>query len=180
VVDFRNTILLLTSNIGAENVRKQSTIGFTPMSQEGNYNVMRDHILEDVRKAFRPEFLNRLDHMIVFRSLTKANLVQILSLEVAKVVDRLSSKDLQLKLEEKAIDFLAEKGYDPIYGARPMRRAVVRYLEDPLAEEIIKGKFHGPGPILVTVEGDKLAFTQAASDPAQTLSPDTTVIPQVG
>jgi ATP-dependent Clp protease ATP-binding subunit ClpC len=162
VVDFRNTIVLLTSNVGAESIRKQSTIGFTSMSEEGSYERMRDKILEEAKKVFRPEFLNRLDDVIVFRSLNRPDLIEILGLEVAKVMERLKAKNIRLDLDEKAKDFLVEKGFDPTYGARPMRRAVERFLEDPLAEEILRGKFHDKSPIHVTVEQDKLAFSQPA------------------
>jgi ATP-dependent Clp protease ATP-binding subunit ClpC len=161
VVDFRNTILLLTSNLGAENIRKLSTVGFASASEEESYEKMREQILHAVRKEIRPEFLNRLDHLIVCRSLTKADLIEILDLEVAQVVDRLKARKMQLTLEETAKNFLAEKGYDPTYGARPMRRAVTRYLADPLAEEILKGTFQEQSLILVTVDGDKLAFTRS-------------------
>jgi ATP-dependent Clp protease ATP-binding subunit ClpC len=170
VVDFRNTIVLLTSNVGSESIRKQSTIGFTSMSEEGSYEKMRDKILEDAKKVFRPEFLNRLDDVIVFRSLNKPDLIEILGLEVEKVMLRLKAKNIQLSLDEKAKDFLVEKGYDPAYGARPMRRAVERFLEDPLAEEILRGKFHEKVPILVTVEHDKLTFNQPATTEGAALS----------
>ena len=163
VVDFRNTIVLLTSNVGAETIRKQTTIGFTAASEESSYEKMKEKILDDAKKAFRPEFLNRLDDVIVFRALNKPDLIQILDLEVKKVMERLKGRNIQLQLDEKAKDFLVEKGYDPIYGARPMRRAVERYLEDPLAEEILKGHLHENDPIQVTVEGDKLVFKQTAA-----------------
>src|SRR5881394_3502163 len=163
VVDFRNTIILLTSNVGSETIRKQTTIGFTAASEEMSYEKMREKILDDAKKVFRPEFLNRLDDVIVFRALTKPDLIQILELEVKKVMERLKGRNIQLKLDDKAKDFLVEKGYDPIYGARPMRRSVERYLEDPLAEEILKGHLHDNDPIQVTVEGDKLVFQQTAA-----------------
>jgi ATP-dependent Clp protease ATP-binding subunit ClpC len=162
VVDFRNTIILFTSNVGAETIKRQSTLGFSPISDETSYERMRERILEDAKKAFRPEFLNRLDDVIVFRSLTKPDLVQILDLEVKKVTQRLKKKNLQLQLDDKAKDFLVDKGYDPMYGARPMRRAVERYLEDPLAEEILKGNLHDGEPVQVSVAGDKLTFLQKA------------------
>ncbi len=164
-VDFRNTIILLTSNVGSEAIRKQGTIGFTPPSEQHTYEQMRDRILEEAKKVFRPEFLNRLDDVIVFRALTKPDLIQILDLEVRKVMDRLQRKNVRLVLDDRAKDFLTLKGYDPAYGARPMRRAVERYLEDPLAEEIIRGNLHENEPILVTVEGDKLVFKQEAQSP---------------
>jgi ATP-dependent Clp protease ATP-binding subunit ClpC len=162
VVDFRNTIILLTSNVGAETIRKQSTIGFTAPSDETNYEKMREKIMEEAKRAFRPEFLNRLDDIIVFRSLTKPDLIEILDLEVNKVTDRLKARNITLELDAPAKDFLVEKGFDPVYGARPMRRAVERYLEDPLAEEILRGKLHD-GLVSVTVEGDKLVFNQKAA-----------------
>jgi len=163
VVDFRNTIVLMTSNVGSEAIRKQTTIGFTPSSEEASYEKMRDKILDEAKKVFRPEFLNRLDDVIVFRALGKPDLIQILDLEVAKVLERLKHKNIKLELDGKAKDFLTEKGYDPLYGARPMRRSVERFLEDPLAEEIIKGNFHEHEPILVSVAQDKLSFTQKAA-----------------
>src|SRR6185436_3389841 len=148
-----------------DTIKRQSTLGFSPISDENSYEKMRDKILEEAKKTFRPEFLNRLDDVIVFRSLTKPDLIQILDLETAKVAQRLKSKNILLHLDEKAKDFLVEKGYDPQYGARPMRRAVERFLEDPLAEEILKGHIHEGEPILVTVENDKLVFLQNTAAP---------------
>jgi ATP-dependent Clp protease ATP-binding subunit ClpC len=169
-VDFRNTIVLLTSNVGAETVRRQTSIGFGPANEETDYAKMREKILDEAKKAFRPEFLNRLDDIIVFRSLSKPDLISVLSLEVKKVLDRLKHKKIQIELDERAKEFLVEKGYDPLYGARPMRRAVERHLEDPLAEEILRGTFHGPDPIRVTVEGDKLVFSQPAEAQEEAVS----------
>ena len=103
---------------------------------------MREKILDESKRVFRPEFLNRLDDVVVFRSFTKPDLIQILNLEVTKVLERLRKKNLKLELDDKAKDLLVEKGYDPQYGARPMRRAVERFFEDPLAEEILKGVLH--------------------------------------
>jgi ATP-dependent Clp protease ATP-binding subunit ClpC len=162
VISFRNTIILMTSNVGAETIKKQSTLGFTPIKDEASYEHMRDKIMDEAKRLFRPEFLNRLDDIIVFRSLTKPDLIQILDLEVVKVMERLKGKKLQLVLDEKAKDFLVQKGYDPTYGARPMRRSVERFLEDPLAEEILKGNLHEGDPVQVTVENDKLLFTQSS------------------
>ena len=163
VIDFRNTVILLTSNVGAETIRKNTTIGFGSAREEGGYEKMRDKILEEAKKAFRPEFLNRLDDILVFHSLIKSDLEQILLLEVKKVSERLKAKKIILVLDAKAKDFLVEKGNDPMYGARPMRRAVERYLEDPLAEEILRGTLHDNEPIEVSVEDGKLTFKQKAS-----------------
>ncbi len=160
VVNFRNTIVLMTSNVGSDLIRRQSTLGFSPITDENSYEKMREKILDESKKTFRPEFLNRLDDVIVFRSFTKPDLIQILGLEVEKVLARLRHKNLKLELDAKAKDFLVEKGYDPQYGARPMRRSVERFLEDPLAEEILKGSLHEGEPILVTVGDGKLVFNQ--------------------
>jgi ATP-dependent Clp protease ATP-binding subunit ClpC len=163
VVNFRNTIILMTSNVGSDTIKKQSSLGFSPITDESSYERMRDKILDESKRVFRPEFLNRLDDVIVFRSFTKPDLIQVLNLEVGKVLDRLRKKNLRLELDEKAKDFLVEKGYDPQYGARPMRRAVERFFEDPLAEEILKGAVHEGEMISVTAEKDKLVFKQNAA-----------------
>ena len=166
VVNFRNTIILMTSNVGAETIKKQSSMGFSPISDESSYEKMREKILDEAKRQFRPEFLNRLDDIIVFRSLTKPDLIEILDLEVAKVLERLKARNLHLHLDAKAKDFLVEKGYDPTYGARPMRRSVERYLEDPLAEELLKGNLREGEPVEVTAEGGKVVFSQKAAPAA--------------
>ncbi|MCW5553307.1 MAG: ATP-dependent Clp protease ATP-binding subunit [Verrucomicrobiae bacterium] len=163
VVNFRNTIILMTSNVGSDTIRRQSTLGFSPITDESSYEKMRDKILDESKKVFRPEFLNRLDDVIVFRSLTKPDLINILDLEISKVLVRLKTRNIRLELDEKAKDFLVEKGYDPQYGARPMRRAVERFLEDPLAEEILRGHLHEGEPIQVTSDKEKLVFNQTTA-----------------
>ncbi|MCX6928832.1 MAG: NDP-hexose 4-ketoreductase, partial [Verrucomicrobia bacterium] len=122
-----------------------------------------DKIMDEAKKTFRPEFLNRLDDIIVFRALTKPDLIEILGLEITKVMQRLKAKNIVLQLDEKAKDLLVSKGFDPLYGARPMRRAVERSLEDPLAEEILRGIFHEGEPIIVTADEGRLVFSQKAA-----------------
>ncbi|HTB84347.1 MAG TPA: ATP-dependent Clp protease ATP-binding subunit [Candidatus Sulfotelmatobacter sp.] len=161
-INFRNTIILMTSNVGSETLKRQSTLGFSPITDESTYEKARERVLEEAKKTFRPEFLNRLDDLIVFRSFTKPDLIQILSLEVEKVLERLRKKNLKLELDDKAKDLLVEKGYDPQYGARPMRRAVEKYFEDPLAEEILKGALTEGDLIQVTADNGKLQFSQKA------------------
>jgi ATP-dependent Clp protease ATP-binding subunit ClpC len=163
VVNFRNTIILMTSNVGSDTIRKQATLGFASASEETSYEKMRERILEEAKRTFRPEFLNRLDDVLVFRSLTRADLIEILELEVAKVMSRLKARNIKLELDASAKEFLVEKGYDPAYGARPMRRAVERHLEDPLAEELLKGVLHDGDPIQVVAEEGKLVFRQEAA-----------------
>ncbi len=157
-IDFRNTIIIMTSNVGAELIKKQTTLGFGAPRLDDNYDSMRDKILDETKRVFKPEFLNRLDDIIVFHTLTKPDLIKIVELEVSKVVERIRTRDIHLVLDETAKDFLIEKGYDPQYGARPMRRAVERYLEDPMAEELLRGNIKAGETIQVRRDGEKLSF----------------------
>jgi ATP-dependent Clp protease ATP-binding subunit ClpC len=159
-IDFRNTIIIMTSNVGAETLRRQTTMGFgaTKPVGEHEYEVMRDRLLEEAKKVFKPEFVNRLDDIIVFHQLTRVDLIKIVELEVAKVVGRLKAKEVSIVLDESAKEFLIEKGYDPTYGARPMRRAVERYLEDPLAEELLRGNVKPHDVVHVAGGEGKLTF----------------------
>jgi ATP-dependent Clp protease ATP-binding subunit ClpC len=158
-IDFRNTIIIMTSNVGADLIRRQTTMGFGAPKDTQDYDTMREKILEETKRVFKPEFLNRLDEIIVFRTLSKPDLLQIVDLEVDKVKRRLKLKEIEIVLDEPAHEFVINKGYDPQYGARPMRRAVERYLEDPLAEELLRGTVKAGDIVEVTVGGDeKLAF----------------------
>jgi ATP-dependent Clp protease ATP-binding subunit ClpC len=140
-IDFRNTIIILTSNVGAESIKRQTTLGFNAMAEdEADFEGMKAKIDTVAKKHFRPEFLNRLDELVVFRMLEKESLNQIVDLEVAKLVKRLADKEIDLVLESSARDLIVTEGYDPDYGARPMRRAVEQLLEDPLAEAILSGE----------------------------------------
>jgi len=114
-------------------------MGFGAIADHGSYEVMSDKILDETT-VFKPEFLNRLDDMIVFHQLERNDLVKIVNLEVAKVIERVRAKDIKVQMDRSAVEFLIDKGYDPIYGARPMRRAVEKSLEDPLADEFLRGK----------------------------------------
>ena len=160
LVDFRNTIILLTSNVGAERLKKGATMGFTAPDDEQDYERMKENLTEEAKKVFRPEFLNRFDDIVVFRSLGKEELTQILELELAKVEQRLAQRDLHFELDESARDLLRDKGYDPAYGARPMRRAVEKHLEDPMAEEIIRGNLREGEMVVISAKDDKLVFIQ--------------------
>ena len=157
-IDFRNTIIIMTSNVGAELLKKQTTLGFGAAKLDETHEGMRDKVMEETKRVFKPEFLNRLDDIIVFHSLNRADLEHIVNLEVKKVADRLKNKEIAMILEPDATEFLINKGYDPQYGARPMRRAVERYLEDPIAEEILRGTYRPGQELHVVRDGDKLAF----------------------
>jgi len=158
-VDFKNTILIMTSNIGADMLKKQGSIGFrTGEKEEETYKDMKERLLEAVKKVFKPEFLNRVDDIVVFRSLTKKDLQQIIGLEIYDVESRLKDKDIKLDLTSKAKDFLIEKGFSTTFGARPLKRTIQRFLEDPLAEEIISGNLKDVSTVKVDVKGDHLEF----------------------
>jgi ATP-dependent Clp protease ATP-binding subunit ClpC len=158
-IDFRNTIIIMTSNVGAELIKRQTSLGFGAASRdEENYEIMREKILEESKRVFKPEFINRLDDLIVFHTLTKPDLLKIVDLEVAKVTKRVRAKRIEISLDQVAHDFLIEKGYDPTYGARPMRRAVERFLEDPLAEEILRGHIKEGDHVTISAEKTKLTF----------------------
>jgi len=163
-IDFRNTIIIMTSNVGAELIKKQTTLGFGAPKLDDNYDNMRGKILEETKRVFKPEFLNRLDDIIVFHTLTKPDLIKIVDLEMTKVVARIKLKDIHISLDASAQEFLIEKGYDPTYGARPMRRAVEKYLEDPMAEDILRGVIKPGDSVTASREGDKLAFRVVHSE----------------
>jgi ATP-dependent Clp protease ATP-binding subunit ClpC len=169
-IDFRNTIITMTSNVGAETLKRQTTMGFAAVKPFGEheYDARRDKLLEEAKKVFKPEFINRLDDIIVFHQLTKANLMQIVGLEVGKVLTRVKAKEVHVELEDSAKEFLIEKGYDPQYGARPMRRAVEKYLEDPFAEELLRGNVKPGDTVHVIAEDGKLVFkaTEPQAAPA--------------
>ncbi len=157
-VDFRNTIIIMTSNIGAEMLKKQGSLGFAPQKEESNYKAMKERLLDEVKKTFRPEFLNRVDDIIVFHQLTRGDLERIIEIELKGVEERLTEQSLSLKLTPKAKDFLIDKGFNPVLGARPLRRTIQSFLEDPLSEDVLKGKFKKNSTIKVTVAKDRLAF----------------------
>ncbi len=157
-VDFKNTIIIMTSNIGAEMLKKQGSIGFKSQAEETTYQSMKDRLLDEVKKTFKPEFLNRVDDIIVFRSLTKEDLEHIVELEIRDVESRLKEQNIKIDLTPEAKDFLIEKGFDKNFGARPLKRTIQRFLEDPLAEDIIKGTFKKGGKVKVTAKVDHLEF----------------------
>ncbi len=157
-VDFRNTIVILTSNLGFDTTKKSSGLGFGSNTEESNYDQLRAQLIEESKRVFKPELLNRFDDIIVFRQLSKEDVGQILDLELLKVRERLSTKGKQLHLTKGARDFLIEKGFDVAFGARPLRRAVERFLEDPLAEELLRGRLGEGTTVDVSLQGDQLKF----------------------
>ena len=161
-VDFRNTIVIMTSNLGADFIRKGGSLGFSDTTEAATYEALKGKMLEEAKSVFKPELINRIDDIIVFRQLDESDIVKILEVEMDKVHVRLATKAIQLHVHESARQFLLKKGYDPLFGARPLRRAIERYLEDVLAEELLRGHIHPEESIEVTAEGDELKFRQLA------------------
>ncbi len=146
-VDFRNTILILTSNVGTREIKKNVTIGFTQGKDDEEHNVMKEKIEMEMKRLFNPEFLNRLDELIFFRKLDKKEVMKIVDLLVDEMATRLLEHNITLELTEGAKEFLVDRGFDPVLGARPLKRAIQKYIEDPLADEILKGQ-HSEGSLI--------------------------------
>jgi ATP-dependent Clp protease ATP-binding subunit ClpC len=160
-VDFRNSIIIMTSNIGAELIRKGTTIGFASRSDEAKtkeqaYERMKENLLGELKKAFRPEFLNRVDGVVVFHSLTKEQIRAIVDLMLATVSQQLIEKGIGLKVTDAAKDFLGEKGYDEVFGARPLRRVIQDMVEDKLSEDLLRGKFAAGDTVVIDLEGEEI------------------------
>jgi ATP-dependent Clp protease ATP-binding subunit ClpC len=158
-IDFRNTIIIMTSNLGADLIRRSTEVGFGVQEGMLDYKSIQEKIESSVKKGFKPEFLNRLDGIVIFKPLDRTNLFKVIDLEIKKVVTRLSKKNIHISLDEKAKDFLVQKGFQPEMGARPLRRVIEQYLEDPLAEKLLLNPGKG-GSWLVSAEEDKLIFQE--------------------
>jgi ATP-dependent Clp protease ATP-binding subunit ClpC len=157
-VDFRNTIVIMTSNVGAELIRKQGSLGFRSQKEELTYQEMKEKLLEEVKHTFKPEFLNRVDDIIVFRSLIKDDLYKIVDIELRYLLERLKEQKITLELTEDAKDFLIEKGFDPVFGARPLKRIIQRFVEDPLAQDIISKRFQEGAVVKADRKNGELVF----------------------
>jgi ATP-dependent Clp protease ATP-binding subunit ClpC len=162
-VDFRNAVIVMTSNIGARRIGRNTTVGFQKDSVEEEYKSMRGRVVEEVKKVFNPEFLNRVDEVIVFHRLTHEQLLDVVDIEAAEVLERVAEKGLHLDLTSDSREFIVRVGFDEQYGARPLRRAVQQYIEDPLSELLLKGEFESGTHIVVdpSEEEEKLVFRPA-------------------
>jgi ATP-dependent Clp protease ATP-binding subunit ClpB len=162
-VDFKNTVIIMTSNIGSQYILDVA-------GDDSQYEEMKARVMEAMRSSFRPEFLNRIDEMIIFHGLRKDQLRQIVKLQIARLADRLRDRKMAVRLSEAALDFLAEVGYDPVYGARPLKRAIQRELETQIAKAILRGEFGDGDTIFVDVDNERLAFKRLPAELA-TASP---------
>jgi ATP-dependent Clp protease ATP-binding subunit ClpC len=155
-VDFRNTIVIMTSNIGASSIAKNTSLGFSVEESETgvSYEDMKNRIMGDVKKMFRPELLNRIDEIIVFQKLTKAEITQIVDLLMKRLREQMKVHEVSIELTDKAKDFMVDKGYDPTMGARPLRRAIQRYVEDPLADFVLRSQVPEGSTVMVDAPAD--------------------------
>ena len=163
VIDFKNTVIIMTSNISSKSLDKGTTLGFHKDDDELNYEKMQKEIKQDLKKTFNPEFLNRLSEMVVFRPLDLDHIVEILGVQLEQVNEQLIQQGLTMEMTPSAKKWLAEKGYDKKFGARPLKRAIQKYLEDKLSDEMLKGRFKSGGHIQVSLQGDELVFTEKSA-----------------
>ena len=159
-IDFKNTILILTSNIGARQIRAGGGLGFSKGDEKSDYDSMKGRIMEEVKRIFNPEFINRVDDIVVFRHLTQEDMVQIVDIVIEEMLDKVADRDIEIVLTKGAKEYIAEKGFDPVFGARPLKRTIQKYVEDPIAEEILKGNFTDGSRIQVKKKGDALEFIE--------------------
>ncbi|MFY9415479.1 MAG: ATP-dependent Clp protease ATP-binding subunit, partial [bacterium] len=158
-VDFRNTVIIMTSNVGAQHLKGEATVGFRPATAEETYKGIKDRVLADLKRTFRPEFLNRIDEIIVFHQLEEEHLQEIVDLMLKDVKKRLAEKGIGLEVSGEAKKLLTREGYDPTLGARPLRRAIQRLVENPLAEELLAGRIKAGDVVQVDVKEGNLTFT---------------------
>ncbi|MAE05506.1 MAG: ATP-dependent Clp protease ATP-binding subunit ClpC [Nitrospinae bacterium] len=158
LIDFKNTIIIMTSNLAARSIEKGTSLGFQKEDAGKGFERVKDNIRNELKRTFNPEFLNRIDDVVIFSPLTNDNILRIVDIEIAKVNETLADKELRLELTEEAKDWVSKEGYDPAYGARPLRRVIQRHIEDTLSEEVLRGKFTDAGVILVKLAGDELVF----------------------
>jgi ATP-dependent Clp protease ATP-binding subunit ClpC len=162
-VDFRNTIIIMTSNVGAHSAARTRRMGFGAAGDANvvDYERMKEEMLGELKKTFRPEFLNRVDELIVFHPLTEEHTSEIVKLMLGAVIKRLEERDIHLTVEEGAVAMLAKEGFDPVYGARPLRRAIQQRVEDALSEDLLSGKIKLGDSVLAALEDGKLVFKKA-------------------
>ena len=164
-MDFKNTVIIMTSNLGTRDIQKGPGVGFASGNEALTHDRMKDKVMEELKRSFRPEFLNRIDEVIVFHSLTRENVKAIVDLLLRRVREQLKAKDVDIELTEAAKELLAEKGYDPSLGARPLRRTIQRLVEDPLSEKLLWKEFKAGQTIIVDVHDGEIVFESAPVSP---------------
>ncbi|MCX8070759.1 MAG: AAA family ATPase, partial [Thermodesulfovibrionales bacterium] len=157
-IDFKNTIIIMTSNLGARVIEKGTPLGFTKSSSEASYEKMKSHVLSELKKHFNPEFINRVDEIIVFHQLNRDHLLAIIDLLIEETNSKLATIGIKIEVSREVKEWILDKYYQPQYGARPMRRAIIKEIEDPLSEEILIGRFKNSDNIYVCLDNNSIVF----------------------
>ena len=152
-MDFRNTVIVMTSNLGSHIIQEKT-------AQDDDYNSIKEAVMKVVSENFRPEFINRIDETVVFHPLNQAQISEIAKIQIARLQKRLFDKEMQLSIDDDALAFLAKAGYDPVFGARPLKRSLQQHLENPLAQDLLKGEFAPGDTIHVRLQNDAIAFAK--------------------
>ena len=175
-VDFRNTVIVMTTNVGARKIGRNTTVGFQKDDEDEQYKKMKDRVIEEAKKVFNPEFLNRVDEIIIFHSLTRKQVKKIVDIMIGDLRDRLGEKELGLEVTDAAKEIILEHGWDAEYGARPLRRAIQREIENRVAKVILDGECEAgcsilvdgqDGRIAISITGEPVAVEPAAGEPAE-------------
>ena len=169
-VDFKNVVLIMTSNLSARVIEENTAIGFQKEDGENAFEKLKSNVMSELKRIFNPEFLNRIDESVMFHPLTFDHMKEIVDIMLERLNEQMVEQGITLEIEAAAKDWLAHQGYDPAYGARPLRRAIRRHIEDPLSEEVLRGEFAGGGVVLIKLAGEELAFVAKQEDAVESLS----------
>jgi ATP-dependent Clp protease ATP-binding subunit ClpC len=169
-VDFKNVVLIMTSNLSARTIEKNTAIGFQQNDEMSTFEKMKANVMNELKRTFNPEFLNRIDEVVMFHPLHMDQMNQIIDIMLVRLNAQMAEQGISLEIDDNAKAWLAQQGYDPAYGARPLRRALRRLIEDPLSEEVLRGEFAGGGVVQIKLAGEELAFVAKEKDAVESLS----------
>jgi ATP-dependent Clp protease ATP-binding subunit ClpC len=169
-VDFKNVVLIMTSNLSARTIEKNTAIGFQQGDEATAFDKMKSNVMNELKRTFNPEFLNRIDEVVMFHPLDMDHMQDIIDIMLARLNEQMAEQGITLEIDDAAKAWLAKQGYDPAYGARPLRRAIRRLIEDPLSEEVLRGEFTGGGVVQIKLAGEELAFITKQEDAVESLS----------
>jgi ATP-dependent Clp protease ATP-binding subunit ClpC len=168
-VDFKNVVLIMTSNLSARTIEKNTAIGFQRDDDSAAFGKMKENVMNELKRTFNPEFLNRIDEAVMFHPLNLDHIKQIVDILLHRLNQQMAERGITLEIDDDAKAWLAQQGYDPSYGARPLRRAIQRHIEDPLSEEALRGEFANGGVVQVKLAGEELVFVAKQEDAVESL-----------
>jgi len=168
-VDFKNVVLIMTSNVSARTIEKNTAIGFQ-RGEEDTFEKIKENVMNELKRTFNPEFLNRIDEAVMFHSLSLDHMRHIVDILLGRLNEQMAENGITLEIDDSAKTWLAQQGYDPAYGARPLKRAIQRHIEDPLSEEVLRGEFAHGGVVEIKLAGEELVFLSKEEDAVETLS----------